>query len=182
MMKNKKRQLQEIEDGQEETSSIHALHLNDLREQIKHQLYQQQNELTQIKNQAQLEVLHFRNELSQVVSKKTLDIVEHQDVIKEAETAHYNFMTRLRSNRDEKVASLHSDFKRKFRQITEQSERNMKQIREEKEAVILDKKLKELEIERENQKKRLEQKYETVGLMHWVLNKKTVCLCELLLY
>ena len=81
MMKNKKRQLQQIEDGQEEASSIHALHLNDLREQIKHQLYQQQNELTQIKNKAQLEVLHVRRELSQVVSKKTLDIVEHQDIM-----------------------------------------------------------------------------------------------------
>jgi len=182
-MKNKKRQLQQIEDGQDEASSIHALHLNDLREQIKHQLYQQQNELTQIKNKAQLEVLHVRRELSQVVSKKTLDIVEHQDIMKEAETAHYNFMTRLRSNRDEKVASLHSDFKRNFRQFTEQSERNMKQIREEKEAVM-DQKLKELEIERENQKKILEQKYETVGSMRWILKKrpKSVCLCKLLLY
>lgn len=116
-----------------------------------------------------------------MVSKKSVDIVEHQDVMKEAETAHYNFMTRLRSNRDEKVASLHSDFKRNFRQITEQSERNMKQIREEKEAVM-DKKLKELEIERENQKTRLEQKYEMVGSIGWILKKKSECLCELLSY
>ena len=129
-----------------------------MRGGIKHQLYQQQNELTQVKNKSQLEVHHVHQEHSQAASKKACDIVEHQDVMKDAETAHYNFMTKLCSNHDKEISTLSNDFKMSFKQIREQTERNTKNIRDEKE-VIMDIKLKELKNVREKLANRVEQKY-----------------------
>jgi hypothetical protein len=81
--------------------------------------------------------------------------------MKNMEIAHYHFMTKICSNHDEDTSSLRDDFKRSFSQITEQSDRKSKNIRDEKEA-IMDIKLKELRNERGIQTHRVEHKYEQV--------------------
>ena len=159
--KEKKLQLQKLKDNINEASARHSLHLDDTRGGIKNQLYQQQNELTRVKNKAQLEVHHVQREYSQAASKNAYNVVEHQDVMKNMEIAHYHFMTKICSNHDEDISSLRDDFKRSFSQITEQSDRKSKNIRDEKEA-IMDIKLKELGNERGIQTHRVEHKYEQV--------------------
>jgi len=139
-----------------------------IREHIKHQLYHQQNELTQVKNHAQVELYSAQDVHAHETNKKASNVVEYQTRLKEVEISHYNFMVRLRRDHDALAGGLHEDFKRQFREVATDSERNVKVVRDEKET-IMETELGELEEDKEKRSKLIEKKYEEVSApMPWV--------------
>ena len=67
-------------------------------------------------------------------NEKISNVEDFQARFKEAEISHRNFMIQLRREYDDRVKDLHDDFKRRFQELTVNSDRMIKLIREEKEA------------------------------------------------
>ncbi len=112
---------------------LHQSQIHTVRDQIKHQLFHQKNELTQAKNQTQVKILKLND--NQINDNK--DKIEYsekfEERLKEIEISHHNFMVQLKRDYDLKVNKLHRDFKRKYREISVHSERNLKGLRERRE-------------------------------------------------
>ena len=161
LSQEKKNSFQRKDDVLKQMSVNHTLQIDIVKEQIKHQLYRKQSELIKVKNAAQVEIYNLKDDLMKGTNQKASKVIEYQSQLKELETSHHDFMVRFQREHGHRVSALHDDFKRKFSEIIKESERNVKSIREEKEAVM---KLAVESLQREKDKKTkdVEKVYETV--------------------
>lgn len=108
----------------------HQSQIHSVRDQIKHQLFQQKNDLTQAKNETQVKILTLSDENASDNKDKIEYSQKFEERLKEIEISHHNFMVQLKRDHDLKVDKLHGGFKRKYREISVHSERNLKGLRE----------------------------------------------------
>ena len=164
----KKRRLKLKEDELKSISEFHLSEIESIKDHIKYLLYQQQNESTNLKNNAQVQLFSVQDEYAKGIDKKNTDVTEYQSLIKEAEVSHNNFMVCLHRDYDSRVDKMCEEFKRRFHIITAESEKIVKTIREEQDANMQND-VKHLEEEKEKQAKIIEKKYEDVSVMRCVL-------------
>ena len=112
---------------------LHQSQIHTVRDQIKHQLFQQKNELTQAKNQTQVKILKLNDDQINDNKDKIEYSEKFEERLKEIEISHHNFMVQLKRDYDLKVDKLHRGFKRKYREISVHSERYLKGLREKRE-------------------------------------------------
>jgi len=142
----------QVEVKQNETK--HQLDIDKIKDQIRAQLYEQANELTQKKIDALLEHHSLQDQLD--VSHKSLesDIIECNSRLDEMEIAHNAFLMKLRHEHDDRISELREQFKQNSKEITMQSERDVKRIKYNFESMMI-KEIQKLEDEYSDQSKRL---------------------------
>ena len=110
----KKRRLKLKEDELKSISEFHLSEIESIKDHIKYLLYQQQNESTNLKNNAQVQLFSVQDEYAKGIDKKNTDVTEYQSLIKEAEVSHNNFMVCLHRDYDSRVDKMCEEFKRRL--------------------------------------------------------------------
>jgi hypothetical protein len=143
-------------------SESHVSDIDTIKDHIKYLLYQQQNESTNLKNNAQVQLYSIQDDHAKGIDKKAINVKEYQTRLKEVEISHNNFMFRLHRDYDNRIEKLREEFKRRFHIVTMDSEKNIKAVRDEKEARMKSD-AKVLEEDKEKQAKIVEKTYEEVS-------------------
>ena len=163
MLQFQRKQLQndkyQVEIKQNEAK--HQLDIDKIKDQIRAQLYEQANELTQTKIDALLEHHALQDQLD--VSHKSLesDIIECNSRLDEMEIAHNAFLMKLRHEHDDRISELREQFKQNSKEITMQSERDIKRIKENFESMMM-KEIQMLEDKYSDQSKKMTKIHEEV--------------------
>merc|ERR1719220_1791693 len=104
-----------------------------LQQQLKHLRYHQQDEVVELKTDAELALKlqedHHRVTESEIRKDKRALKIEY----KEAEVAQWDFMRMLKLEQDQKILELRKEFDRRARDMQQKYELRMKGIREDME-------------------------------------------------
>lgn len=123
-LRNKDR---EMEDGEER----HQVEIKVMKQKVKHLLYEHQNNLAQLKSEAQLDLkvnqeTHDDAERELRHDKRNLKVT-----LKEEELAHEDVIRNLKKNNDSFITKLRDDFQRQAKEIEDKYETKLKNLREE---------------------------------------------------
>ena len=158
--KKKKEYEQRISD-EEDIKKRHECRFHLMKEEMKHTLYRQQNDLIERKNETKAELYKVQGQYSVDKRKMEHRTMNCQYQLRSMQLSHNNFLAQLRSDHDEKVRRLQKEFKLKFHEITNDSERKVKEIKEEVEDQM-NHDLKALEEKKERQVQEMVCKHEEV--------------------
>lgn len=125
-LRNKERECQDLEERQQ-------IELKMFQQRLKHLRYHQQDEVVELKTEAELALKlqedHHRVTEAEIKKDKRSLKVE----MKEAGVAHEDFLRMLKLEQDQKVLELRQEFDRKARDMQQKFELRMKTIRDEME-------------------------------------------------
>merc|ERR1740130_2551383 len=125
-LRNKEREYQDLEERQQ-------IELKMFQQRLKHLRYHQQDEVVELKSDAELTLKlqedHHRITEAEIKKDKRALKVE----IKEAEVAQDNFIRMLKLEQDQKILELRQEFDRKARDMQQKYDLRMKTIRDEME-------------------------------------------------
>lgn len=125
-LRNKTREYQDLEERQQ-------IELKMLQQQLKHLRYHQQDEVVELKTDAELALKlqedHHRITEAEIKKDKRALKVE----MKEAEVAQVDFIRMLKMEQDHNILELRQEFDRKARDMQQKYELRMKTIRDEME-------------------------------------------------
>merc|ERR1711972_536112 len=125
-LRNKEREYQDLEERQQ-------IELKMFQQRLKHLRYHQQDEVVELKTDAELALKlqedHHRVTEAEIKKDKRALKVE----MKEAEVAQEDFVRMLKLEQDQKILELRQEFDRKARDMQQKYEQRMKGIREEME-------------------------------------------------
>lgn len=102
-----------------------------MKQKVKHLLYEHQNNLAQLKSEAQLELkvnneLNDETQLGLRTEKRQLKVT-----MKEQELSHEDVIRNLKKNQDSYVTGLRDQFQGQAREIEEKYEKKLRQLRDE---------------------------------------------------
>ena len=122
-LRNKERQLQDLEEK-------HQVEIKIYKQRLKHLLYEHQNEITKKKTEAESALKlaqddDYEGELDIKDDKRLLS-----NAIKEIETSHEEYVRGLKRELDQKITALRHDFERKANEITKMYDAIMKKSRD----------------------------------------------------
>jgi hypothetical protein len=144
-----------MEEALEQTNSSHNLFLDDIKTQIKELMFQQHNELTEMTlnntsaiNKNRTKNQNILNCIEGQITKERCDAISltsdesswentssaYEQRIIEIEISHKRFMSSLFSHEITKIKEKHDENKIKLLRVANNSETNIKILREEKEA------------------------------------------------
>jgi len=125
-LRNKERESQDLDERQK-------IELKMFQQRLKHLRYHQQDEVVELKSDAELTLKlqedHHRITEAEIKKDKRALKVE----IKEAEVAQDNFIRMLKLEQDQKILELRQEFDRKARDMQQKYDLRMKTIRDEME-------------------------------------------------
>jgi len=125
-LRNKEREYQDLEERQQ-------IELKMFQQRLKHLRYHQQDEVVELKTDAELALKlqedHHRVTEAEIRKDKRALKVE----MKEAEVSQEDFIRRLKLEQDQKILELRQEFDRKARDMQQKYELRMKTIREDME-------------------------------------------------
>merc|ERR1740116_818568 len=125
-LRNKQRECQDLEERQQ-------IELKMFQQQLKHLRYHQQDEVVELKTDAELALKlqedHHRVTEAEIRKDKRALKVE----MKEAEVAQDDFIRMLKLEQDQKILELRQEFDRRARDMQQKYELRMKVIRDEME-------------------------------------------------
>lgn len=115
----------------EDSEERHQVEIKVMKQKVKHLLYEHQNNLAQLKSEAQLE-LKVNNELNEE-SQLGLRTEKRQLKVsmKEQELSHEDVIRNLKKNQDSYVTGLRDQFQGQAREIEDKYEKKLRQLREE---------------------------------------------------
>ena len=161
-MREKEQCLLQIERDHQEKVDL-------IKEEIKRQLYKEENSLLTKKDHIEVELIITKDEHGARQAKIISSVQEKEQRLKELQISLHDFNVQTQSDHDKIVRSLQEDYKRRAIVIIEDSERRVKQIREEFEEQIK-KDMKILELEMDEQTRELIKK-------HGLVNSNMSLLC-----
>jgi len=125
-LRNKEREYQDLEERQQ-------IELKMFQQRLKHLRYHQQDEVVEVKNEAELTLKlqedHHRITEAEIKKDKRSLKVE----MKEAEVAQEDFIRMLKLEQDQTILELRQEFDRKARDMQQKYDLRMKTIRDEME-------------------------------------------------
>lgn len=130
-LEEKKAELRNKDREMEDSEERHQVEIKVMKQKVKHLLYEHQNNLAQLKSEAQLE-MKVNNELNEEgqmglrSEKRQLKIS-----MKEQELAHEDVIRNLKKSHDTFVTNLREQFQNQSREIEEKYEKKLKQLRDE---------------------------------------------------
>lgn len=130
-LEEKKAELRNKDREMEDSEERHQVEIKVMKQKVKHLLYEHQNNLAQLKSEAQLE-LKVNNELNEEgqmdlrTEKRQLKIS-----MKEQELAHEDVIRNLKKSHDSYVTNLREQFQNQAKEIEEKYEKKLKQLRDE---------------------------------------------------
>jgi len=125
-LRNKQRELQDLEERQQ-------IELKMFQQQLKHLRYHQQDEVVELKTDAELalKLQEDHHRITEAEIKKDQRALKVEK--KEAEVAQEDFIRMLKLEQDQKILELRQEFDRKARDMQQKYELRMKTIREDME-------------------------------------------------
>lgn len=125
-LRNKQRELQDLEERQQ-------IELKMFQQRLKHLRYHQQDEVVELKTDAELglKLQEDHHRITEAEIKKDQRALKMEK--KEAEVAQQDFTRMLKLEQDQKILELRHEFDRKARDMQQKYELRMKEIREEME-------------------------------------------------
>lgn len=130
-LEEKKSELRNKDREMEDSEERHQVEIKVMKQKVKHLLYEHQNNLAQLKSEAQLE-LKVNNELNDEAQlglrteKRQLKVT-----MKEQELSHEDVIRNLKKNQDSYVTGLRDQFQGQAREIEEKYEKKLRQLRDE---------------------------------------------------
>lgn len=168
--KEKKLKLKEKEEYLLQIERSHQEKVDSIKEEIKRQLYREENSLSRTKDHVEVELIITKDEHGATQAKIISSIKEKQQNLKELQISLHDFKVQIQRDHDISVRGLQEDFKRRAMVIIEDSERKVKQIREEFEEQIK-KDMQILELEMDEQTRDLIKKHGMVCLLKTIVSK-----------
>lgn len=130
-LEEKKAELRNKDREMEDSEERHQVEIKVMKQKVKHLLYEHQNNLAQLKSEAQLE-LKVNNELNEDTQiglrqdKRNLKITN-----KEQELSNEDLIRNLKKNHDAFVTGLRDEFQHQAKEIEEKYEKKLRQLRDE---------------------------------------------------
>lgn len=145
-MKGKEKHILQLErNHQEQVDSI--------KEDIKRQLYKEEFSLVKKKDHVEVELLMSQDEHATTQGKIVYSIKEKQQSLKELQNSVHDFKIQMQRDHDKIIRTMQEHFKGRAVVLTEDSERKVKQIREEfEEQIKKDTTLLEVEMDEQTRK------------------------------
>lgn len=145
----------------DQSCSKHSSKIDITKEQIKYQLYRQQHELTEQKNSVQKFIQGVHSENSKLVELKSKGILQNKNLARYTQLSQQDFLDQLKQANNNELISQNHLFIENFYNMYRESEKNLKEIREEFESKGKDM-ISRLEVERTKQSIRIEEQYDQV--------------------
>ncbi|RNA05776.1 growth arrest-specific 8-like, partial [Brachionus plicatilis] len=130
-LEEKKAELRNKDREMEDSEERHQVEIKVMKQKVKHLLYEHQNNLAQLKSEAQLELkvnseLNEEGQMDLRNEKRQLKIS-----VKEQELAHEDVIRNLKKSHDAFVTHLRDQFQNQAKEIEEKYEKKLKQLRDE---------------------------------------------------
>lgn len=130
-LEEKKAELRNKDREMEDSEERHQVEIKVMKQKVKHLLYEHQNNLAQLKSEAQLELkvnseLNDESQLGLRNEKRSLKIQ-----MKEQELSHEDVIRNLKKSHDSYVTNLREQFQNQAKEIEDKYERKLKQLRDE---------------------------------------------------
>ncbi|WIA30588.1 hypothetical protein OEZ86_000670 [Tetradesmus obliquus] len=122
-MRNQDRQMEEMED-------LHQRELKIYQQKVKHLLYEQQNNITTLKSDAELALKLQQDEFSKREAELNRDKRGLKQELKEQELAHAEMLRALKLEQAKELTKLRQEFELAARELGVKYERKMKMLRD----------------------------------------------------
>ncbi|CAF0736920.1 unnamed protein product [Brachionus calyciflorus] len=130
-LEEKKAELRNKDREMEDSEERHQVEIKVMKQKVKHLLYEHQNNLAQLKSEAQLELkvnseLNDEGQMDLRNEKRQLKIS-----MKEQELAHEDVVRNLKKHHDSFITNLREQFQNQAKEIEEKYEKKLRQLRDE---------------------------------------------------
>jgi hypothetical protein len=130
-LEEKKAELRNKDREMEDSEERHQVEIKVMKQKVKHLLYEHQNNLSQLKAEAQLEMkvnnetsdetqMQLRGEKRQLKMNLKEQELSHEDVIRNLKKSHDSFVTQLREQFQHQVKEIEDKYERKLRQLRDE--------------------------------------------------------------
>lgn len=127
----KKAELRNKDREMEDSEERHQVEIKVMKQKVKHLLYEHQNNLAQLKSEAQLE-LKINNEQNDESQSGLRSDKRHLKIsMKEQELSHEDVIRNLKKNHDSFITNLREEFQNQAKEIEDKYEKKLKQLRDE---------------------------------------------------
>ena len=150
-----------LQEEVDQSCSEHSSKIDKTKEEIKHQLYRQQHELTEQKNGIQKIIRGIHSENSKLVELKSKGILQIKNSARYTQLSQQEFLNQLKQAQSNELISKNHHFIENFYKVYRESEQNLKEIREEFESKGKDV-ISRLEVERTKESIQIEEHYDQV--------------------
>ena len=115
----------------EDSEERHQVEIKVMKQKVKHLLYEHQNNLAQLKSEAQLE-LKVNNEVNDESQMGLRNDKRHLKItMKEQELSHEDVIRNLKKTHDSYLTGLREDFQHQAKEIEDKYEKKLKHLRDE---------------------------------------------------
>jgi growth arrest-specific protein 8 len=130
-LEEKKAELRNKDREMEDSEERHQVEIKVMKQKVKHLLYEHQNNLAQLKSEAQLEAkvsneLNDESQLGLRQDKRSLKIS-----MKEKDLSHEDIIRNLQKTHDSFITNLRDDFQSQSKEIEDKYEKKLRQLRDE---------------------------------------------------
>lgn len=127
----KKAELRNKDREMEDSEERHQVEIKVMKQKVKHLLYEHQNNLAQLKSEAQLE-LKLNNEANDESQSGLRGDKRHLKIsMKEQELSHEDVIRNLKKNHDSFITNLREEFQNQAKEIEDKYEKKLKNLRDE---------------------------------------------------
>lgn len=127
----KKAELRNKDREMEDSEERHQVEIKVMKQKVKHLLYEHQNNLAQLKSEAQLE-LKINNEMNDDSQSGLRGDKRHLKIsMKEQELSHEDVIRNLKKSHDSFITNLREEFQNQAKEIEDKYEKKLKQLRDE---------------------------------------------------
>lgn len=127
----KKAELRNKDREMEDSEERHQVEIKVMKQKVKHLLYEHQNNIAQLKSEAQLE-LKINNETNDESQSGLRGDKRHLKIsMKEQELSHEDVIRNLKKNHDSFITNLREEFQNQAKEIEDKYEKKLKYLRDE---------------------------------------------------
>lgn len=127
----KKAELRNKDREMEDSEERHQVEIKVMKQKVKHLLYEHQNNLAQLKSEAQLELKINNQQNDDSQSGLRSDKRNLKISMKEQELSHEDVIRNLKKNHDSFITNLREEFQNQAKEIEDKYEKKLKQLRDE---------------------------------------------------
>lgn len=126
-LRNKARELQDLKEK-------HHVEIKVYKQRVKHLLYEHQNELTQLKTEAETTLKLAQDEFRGAEAGLKKDKRSIRVDLKEIQLSHDDYLNSLKQDHDRSITLLRQEFERKLKEMHLKYEKKMRHVRQDLEA------------------------------------------------
>eukprot|EP00744_Colponema_vietnamica_P005719 GILI01008353.1.p1 GENE.GILI01008353.1~~GILI01008353.1.p1 ORF type:complete len:469 (-),score=173.89 GILI01008353.1:36-1442(-) len=126
VLRNKERETQDLEEKQQIEIKVY-------KQRVKHLLFQNQDDLHELKEEAEIALKLKEDEHRDVEAETKKDKRSLRVILKERELSHEDYLRSLKKEQDTRITQLRQEFERAARELQLKYEKKMKEVRDEME-------------------------------------------------